>query len=224
MIRRANQYGHLGSVRMVINTADGSVAQRMDFDEFGNIVSDTNPGFQPFAYVGGILDQHTKLTRFGARDYDAHSGRWTIKDPILFDDDSYNTYLYLLNDPVNDIDVYGLKKSCGDCKKERQQCEDKQWNDYLWKDQPICAASAAAGGLAGGGVPGAAISGGICEWCATTDYAFDTTCYHEYESCYANYCGNGAAANASNAKNQCKVSQDPKSPTGKKCKNELPSN
>ncbi|MDH5679538.1 MAG: RHS repeat-associated core domain-containing protein, partial [Nitrospinota bacterium] len=46
------------------------------------MVSDTNPGFQPFGFAGGLYDQHTKLTRFGARDYDAHAGRWTSKDPI----------------------------------------------------------------------------------------------------------------------------------------------
>jgi len=74
---------HLGSVRFVVNASDGSIAQRIDYDELGNIVNDTNPGFQPFAFVGGIYDQHTKLTRFGARDYDAFTGRWTAKDELL---------------------------------------------------------------------------------------------------------------------------------------------
>ena len=33
---------HLGSVRLMVNAADGSIAQRIDYDEFGNITSDTN--------------------------------------------------------------------------------------------------------------------------------------------------------------------------------------
>jgi len=66
---------HLGSPRLVIDTASGAVVQRIDYDEFGNVVSDTNPGFQPFGFAGGIYDQHTKLTRFGARDYDAAATR-----------------------------------------------------------------------------------------------------------------------------------------------------
>ena len=40
----------------------------MDYDEFGRVVL-TNPGFQPFGFAGGLYDEHTELTRFGARDY-----------------------------------------------------------------------------------------------------------------------------------------------------------
>ena len=99
---------HLGSVRLVVNSVDGTIAQRIDYDEFGNIVSDTNPGFQPFGFAGGLYDQHTKLTRFGARDYDATTGRWTSKDPIGFDGDGPNLYAYVLNNPVNWVDMLGL--------------------------------------------------------------------------------------------------------------------
>ena len=52
---------HLGSVRLVVNSADGSIAQQIDYVEFGNITQDTNPGFQPFAFAGGISDKQTKL-------------------------------------------------------------------------------------------------------------------------------------------------------------------
>ena len=75
---------HLGSPRLVINTSDGSIAQRLDYDEFGNVTLDTNPGFQPFGFAGGSYDLHTELVRYGARDYDPAAGRWTAKDPIRF--------------------------------------------------------------------------------------------------------------------------------------------
>jgi hypothetical protein len=45
--------------------------------------------------------------RFGARDYDAETGRWTSKDPIKFKGRSTNLYGYVLNDPVNWIDLGG---------------------------------------------------------------------------------------------------------------------
>jgi RHS repeat-associated protein len=99
---------HVGSVRMVVNSSTGAVAQRIDYDSFGNVLSDTNPGFQPFAFAGGLYDAATALTRFGARDYDAQTGRWTAKDPILFRGGSPNLYVYVGSDPVNFGDADGL--------------------------------------------------------------------------------------------------------------------
>jgi RHS repeat-associated protein len=100
---------HLGSPRLVVDTTTGAIVQRMDYDEFGNVILDTNPGFQPFGFAGGIYDQHTKLVRFGARDYDAETGRWTAKDPIRFRGGLSNLYGYVLNDPVNFTDPSGLQ-------------------------------------------------------------------------------------------------------------------
>jgi len=55
-----------------------------------------------------LYDADTKLIRFGARDYDPVTGRWTVKDPIRFDGDGPNLYGYTQNDPVNFIDLNGL--------------------------------------------------------------------------------------------------------------------
>jgi len=98
---------HLSSPRLVVNVNDGTVVQRMDYDEFGNVVYDSNPGFQPFGFAGGLYDHDTKLVRFGARDYDASIGRWTKKDPIGFNGGSVNLYEYMPNDPVNFVDLFG---------------------------------------------------------------------------------------------------------------------
>jgi len=100
---------HLGSPRLIINTADGTIAQRMDYDEFGNILQDTNPGLQPFGFAGGLYDRDTKLVRFGARDYDPETGRWTAKDPIRFDGGDTNLYTYVLNNPLRWIDSTGFE-------------------------------------------------------------------------------------------------------------------
>jgi RHS repeat-associated protein len=80
----------------------------MDYDEFGNVLSDTAPGFQPFGFAGGLYDQQTGLVRFGARDYDAVTGRWTVKDPIRFGSADTNAYGYVKNDPGTFIDQLGL--------------------------------------------------------------------------------------------------------------------
>jgi RHS repeat-associated protein len=100
---------HLGSPRVIINVATGEIVQRMDYDEFGKVILDTNPGFQPFGFAGGIYDVDTGLVRFGARDYDAETGRWTAKDPIGFGGGDSNLYGYCMNDPINIIDPSGLR-------------------------------------------------------------------------------------------------------------------
>jgi RHS repeat-associated protein len=88
---------HLGSVRLVVDAADGSVAQRLDYDAFGRVLNDTNPGFQPFGFAGGLYDRDTGLVRFGVRDYDAYAGRWTAKDPVLFQGGDAHSATQLLN-------------------------------------------------------------------------------------------------------------------------------
>lgn len=100
---------HLGSVRLVIRTTDGVVAQRVDYDEFGRVVFNSAPGFQPFGYAGGIYDELTDLVRLGARDYDAHTGRWTTRDPLGFSGGSTNLYSYVDNSPVTSVDPTGLR-------------------------------------------------------------------------------------------------------------------
>jgi hypothetical protein len=47
------------------------------------------------------------LVRFGARDYDPETGRWTAKDPIGFDGGDSNLYAYVFNEPITRIDADG---------------------------------------------------------------------------------------------------------------------
>lgn len=114
MIKNGQEYriisNQVGSVLLVVDSTSGSIRQRISYDEFGNIVSDSNPGFQPFGFAGGLFDQHTKLTRFGIRDYDAETGRWTAKDPIRFAGGQVNLYSYLNNGPINAIDISGTAR------------------------------------------------------------------------------------------------------------------
>jgi RHS repeat-associated protein len=88
--------------------ATGAIAQRIDYDAWGRITLDTNPGFQPFGFAGGFYDHQTGLVRFGARDYDPETGRWTAKDPIGFASESTGLYSYVGNEPVNRFDPTGL--------------------------------------------------------------------------------------------------------------------
>ncbi len=101
-------YDQVGSLRIVVDMSS-NVVKRIDYDSFGNVVSDTNPEFRvPFGFAGGLYDPDTGLIRFGYRDYDPDTGRWTAKDPIFFPGRDTNLYGYVLNNPVNLVDPYGL--------------------------------------------------------------------------------------------------------------------
>jgi len=98
---------YVGSPRLVVKSTDGTIAQRIDYDDFGAVLTDTASGFQPFGFAGGLFDRDTNLLRFGARDYDPQVGRWTAKDPIRFAGGTSNLYAYCFNNPINFIDPSG---------------------------------------------------------------------------------------------------------------------
>ena len=111
VIRGGNTYriftDQLGSPRVVVDVSSGSIIERIDYDERGNTLNDTNAGFIPFGFAGGIVDRDTALVRFGARDYDPSTGRWLRKEPLGFAG-SENFYQYANGDPVNFFDPDGL--------------------------------------------------------------------------------------------------------------------
>jgi RHS repeat-associated protein len=98
----------VGSVRLAVNTTTGEVAQRVDFDAYGVLRRDSNPTFQPLAFAAGLSDRSTGLVRFGARDYEPISGRWTARDPIDFLGLESNLYTYASNRPHQRSDPTGL--------------------------------------------------------------------------------------------------------------------
>ena len=97
----------MGSPR-VISSATGAVIKTISYDSYGNVIADSNPGFSiPFGFAGGLQDRDTGLVRFGYRDYDPQTGRWTARDPIGFAGGDTNLHGYVLGDPVNFIDPDG---------------------------------------------------------------------------------------------------------------------
>ncbi|MHB1544677.1 MAG: RHS repeat-associated core domain-containing protein [Gammaproteobacteria bacterium] len=97
-----------GSVRLVVDAETGAVMQALSYSPWGRVTEDTDPGFQPFGYAGGLYDPETGLERFGVRDYDPATGRWIEPDPILFAGGQSNLYAYVGDDPVDGMDPSGL--------------------------------------------------------------------------------------------------------------------
>ncbi len=99
-----------GSPVLAINTANSSdIPFQATYAAFGErtLVAGI-ADWTPFGFAGGHFDSDTKLTRFGARDFDPILGRWVSKDPILFKGNQGNIYMYTGNDPVNQSDPQGL--------------------------------------------------------------------------------------------------------------------
>jgi len=99
----------VGSLK-VITDSSGSVVKQIDYDSFGNILSESGSLALsiPFGFAGGLHDRDTGLVKFGYRDYDPDNGRWCAKDPIGFGGGDVDLYGYVLGDPVNLIDPEGL--------------------------------------------------------------------------------------------------------------------
>ena len=104
---------HLGSPRLVIDLADGTVVQRVDYAADGRILTDTAPLTQPFGFAGGRKDEG--LLYFGARDYWPELGRFTSRDPLGFAGGSLNLYEYSQGDPINRLDPVGLNVETVNC-------------------------------------------------------------------------------------------------------------
>ena len=60
----------------MVNAETGQVADRIDCDAFGRLLSDTNPGFQPFRFAG--VNEHEKVIHERAFEIDPSPPMSTI--------------------------------------------------------------------------------------------------------------------------------------------------
>lgn len=63
----------------------------------------------PIGFAGGLHDHDLGFVRFGWRDYDTFTSRWTAPDPISDAGGYDDWYGYCLDDPVNMNDPMGLE-------------------------------------------------------------------------------------------------------------------
>jgi len=98
----------VGTPRAVF-AGDGTVIKTLLHDPFGALQSDSDPTFDlPLGFAGGLADPTTGLVRFGLRDYDPTTARWTAPDPLLYGGGQFNLYAYVNSDPVDFVDPSGL--------------------------------------------------------------------------------------------------------------------
>jgi RHS repeat-associated protein len=97
----------LGSIR-VLTSSKGAVTDRINYDGFGNVISQSNPSAgDRYQFTGREFDIVTGLQYNRARYYDRSTGRWTTQDPAGFSAGDANLYRYVDNDPTNASDPSG---------------------------------------------------------------------------------------------------------------------
>lgn len=108
-------HDHRGNVGCLIDSESGAIAESYRYSAFGETTIYSEDGNalkksgikNPWQFSSKRLDTETGFIYYGKRYYDPTNGRWTSKDPLgLFDGD--NPYIFLHQNPLSQIDLYGL--------------------------------------------------------------------------------------------------------------------
>lgn len=118
---------HSGEVGSVSYDIFGSPYQKT-----GSFLADDS---LDFGYLGKPYNATTELYDYGFCDYSSNIARFTTVDPIH---DGHNWFSYVVNDPVNYVDLWGLCKSDSDGESEGKIGEIKgypetgntEWRSY----------------------------------------------------------------------------------------------
>ncbi len=107
-------YNRLGSIEAVTDAA-GGVVEMYSYDPFGGFkiyneggaeLSESQIGNR-YYFTGREYDAETGLYNYRNRYYSPEMGRFMSLDPLGYAD-SFTAYAYVLSDPVNNSDPYGL--------------------------------------------------------------------------------------------------------------------
>lgn len=101
---------------VLLTSATGERVAAYAYDAFGVLADSDEDRPQPFRYLGryGIMDDGNGLYHARARFFSPHLGRFISQDPLWGNDassQSWNRYVYALNNPTAYADVTGLKPS-----------------------------------------------------------------------------------------------------------------
>jgi RHS repeat-associated protein len=100
---------HQGSIRDLALVSSGALANHINFDSYGRILSETNTAVDSlFGYTNREFDEETGLQYNRARYYSPDLGRFISQDPAGFSAGDANLYRYVGNSPLMLIDPSGL--------------------------------------------------------------------------------------------------------------------
>ena len=102
-------HNHRGDTVALVDSSNGTVVARYDYDAWGNPVSSIQEPGSPtafFTFSGKHYDADAGLYYYGYRWYDAVAKRWTQPDPEGLAE-GLDLYRFCGNDPVNKRDLLG---------------------------------------------------------------------------------------------------------------------
>ena len=98
------------SVTSVTNQTQ-DVINKYEYSDFGKVISSIESVSNTYKYIGEQCESETDLIFLRARYYDSSTGRFITRDPIPGvekNPQSLNPYIYVVNNPINLTDPYGL--------------------------------------------------------------------------------------------------------------------
>jgi RHS repeat-associated protein len=105
---------HLNAPSKITRPSDNVAIWRWDHDPYGNGTPNQDPDGNGLAlnfnlrYPGQYFDQETGLLQNYYREYDPAVGRYLQSDPIGLAGGQFSTYAYVGNNPISNIDPFGL--------------------------------------------------------------------------------------------------------------------
>lgn len=107
-------YDANGNLTTLVKASTGTTSALYEFDPFGNTTRATGEyaATNPFKFSTKFTDAETSLVYYGLRYYQPQTGGWLSRDPIE-EAGGINLYGFVGNDPVNNIDPFGLYEEDG---------------------------------------------------------------------------------------------------------------
>lgn len=104
---------HNGHIAEIKDAKTGKTVETYSYSAFGETKifdaeqNEIATSKNPWRFSGKRFDEETGLYYFGRRYYDPVSATWITKDPLGFEEGP-NLYAYVYNNPLSNIDLYGL--------------------------------------------------------------------------------------------------------------------
>jgi len=101
----------LGSTTYLLDNY-GNIVNAYYYEPFGKCWNVTHDPGHNTRFTGKEYEEDFGLYFFFARWYDPEVGRFTTRDPVkeeIIEPLTINKYIYALNNPINQVDIYGLK-------------------------------------------------------------------------------------------------------------------